>query len=76
MIHATTAEEIPIDDLVLKAKKIVPVMLCGGKFAYFCCADCDFSVEYDSNRNQYYCGHYGRWMDGNDRCDIERRNTD
>lgn len=57
-------------------KEVVPVTIPEGKFARFCCADCSYRGEYNSSRNQYYCGHYGRWVDGNDSCDYGRRNSD
>lgn len=67
-------------DIELKAKdaekKIVPVTLPEGKFASFCCADCSYAGDYNSNRRQYWCGHYDRWVDGNDSCDYGRRNSD
>lgn len=57
-------------------KKVVPVTLPEGEFAYFCCADCSFRGEYNSTRNQYYCGHYHQWVDGNDSCDYGRTHSD
>lgn len=57
-------------------KKIVSVTIPKGKFASFCCADCSYAGNYNSNRRQYWCGHYDRWVDGNDSCDYGRRNSD
>ena len=52
----------------IEKKKVVPVKLPEGEFAgYVCCADCRFG-EYDSRRNEVWCGYRRKWMDPTDNC--------
>ena len=48
-------------------KKVVPVTLPEGKFAYFCCADCDYIDKSETNSyGDFWCGHYRKWVSGGD----------
>lgn len=51
-----------------EVKKVIPVQLPEGEFSgYVCCADCRFG-EYDSKREEVWCGYYRRWLSPTDRC--------
>lgn len=49
-------------------KKVVPVMLPEGKFAYGgCCGDCRFG-EYDYSKEMVWCGKFSSWEKPSSTC--------
>lgn len=56
-----------VEQKKIEEKKVVPVTIPEGKFAYVCCGSCKFG-DYDSRKEMVWCGKFRSWQDRSDSC--------